>query len=84
MTLKPYSGPFPQQLPGPAQPAWTGSEPQQAVSPGPGILGFPEPDNDEWAESNFLRLELPQAEHSGLACAVVTRISVIFPQSKHK
>jgi len=45
--IKTYIGPFPQQLPGPAQPAWTGSEPQQAVSPGPGILGLPEPDKDE-------------------------------------
>ena len=28
---------FPQQLPGPAQPAVAGDEAQQAVSPGPGI-----------------------------------------------
>jgi hypothetical protein len=42
-------------------------EPQQAVSPGPGILGLPEPDKDEWAESSFLRFKLLQAEHWSLS-----------------
>lgn len=79
-----YSGALPQQLPGPAQPAWAGDDPQQAVSPGPGMLCAAEPDNDEWAESSFLRLKPPQAEHSGLSEDAATRISVVFPQSKHK
>jgi len=58
-----YIGPLPQQLPGPAQEAWAGFEPQQAVSPGPGKLFFEGPERDECAESNFLRLLLPQAWH---------------------
>jgi hypothetical protein len=52
--------PFPQQLPGPAQPAWPGDDPQQAVSPGPGIAEEDVPDRDEWADMSFLRLPLPQ------------------------
>jgi len=44
---------FPQQLPGPAQPASLGDDPQQAVSPKPGILFLRGPDMDEWAEISF-------------------------------
>jgi hypothetical protein len=50
---------FPQQLPGPAQPAWPGEEPQQAVSPGPGMAPDGVPDRDEWADISFLTLLLP-------------------------
>ena len=50
---------FPQQLPGPAQPAWPGDDPQQAVSPGPGMEEEAVPDRDEWADMSFLRLPLP-------------------------
>ena len=52
---------FPQQLPGPAQPACVGVDPQQEVSPGPGNLEIEAPDRDEWAEIIFLRLVLPHA-----------------------
>ena len=51
---------LPQQLPGPAQPAWPGDDPQQAVSPGPGMPAEDAPDRDEWADMSFLRLPLPQ------------------------
>jgi hypothetical protein len=50
---------FPQQLPGPAQPARPGDDPQQAVSPGPGMEEEVVPDRDEWADMSFLRLPLP-------------------------
>ena len=50
---------FPQQLPGPAQPAYVGVDPQQGVSPGPGNLDIEAPERDEWAEIIFLRLVLP-------------------------
>ncbi len=52
---------FPQQLPGPAQPACVGVDPQQGVSPGPGNLEIEAPDRDEWAEIIFLRLVLLHA-----------------------
>jgi len=51
---------FPQQLPGPAQPARPGDDPQQAVSPGPGIPAEAVPEREEWADMSFLRLPLPQ------------------------
>jgi hypothetical protein len=50
---------FPQQLPGPAQPAWPGEEPQQAVSPGPGMAPDEVPDKDECADMSFFTLPLP-------------------------
>jgi hypothetical protein len=56
---------FPQQLPGPAQPALAGLEPQQAVSPGPGTLDMDAPDKDEWAEIIFLSFTLLQEWHRG-------------------
>ena len=55
-----YANDFPQQLPGPAQPAFVGVDPQQAVSLGPGNLDVGGPDSDDGAEINFLRLVLPQ------------------------
>jgi len=55
-----YAWNFPQQLPGPSHAASAGDDPQQAVSPAPGNLGVDVPDRDEWAESNFSRLSLPQ------------------------
>jgi len=50
-----YSCVFPQQLPGPAQPASPGDDPQHAVSPKPGILFLRGPDMDEWAEISFFK-----------------------------
>jgi hypothetical protein len=46
---------FPQQLPGPAQAASSGDDPQHAVSPRPGILFLRGPDMDEWAERSFFK-----------------------------
>ena len=43
--LRPHA--FPQQLPGPAQPACPGDDPQQAVSPGLGMAPEALPDKDE-------------------------------------
>ena len=51
---------LPQQLPGPAQPAVVGDEPQQEVSPGPGNLLLDPPESVEGAESIFLSFLLPQ------------------------
>ena len=62
---RPYVGSLPQQLPGPAHPAWAGDVPQQAVSPGPGICWDCAPESEDGAESNFLRLRLPHPGHSG-------------------
>jgi hypothetical protein len=56
---------FPQQLPGPEQPAFVGLEPQQAVSPGPGNLDVDVPDREDGAEIIFLRLVLLQVWHCG-------------------
>jgi len=50
---------FPQQLPGPAQPACAGELPQQAVSPGPGSPLLAAPDREDVAESSFFRFALP-------------------------
>ncbi len=55
-----YVRDFPQQLPGPAQPASVGLVPQQAVSPGPGNLDIGVPDRDDGVEIIFLRLVLLQ------------------------
>jgi len=74
----------PQQLPGPAHPACPGLEPQQAVSPGPGMRLLEGPDADECAESIFLRLPLWQWLQFGDSSAVPTKISLILPQSRHK
>jgi hypothetical protein len=52
---------FPQQLPGPAQPAVAGEFPQHAVSPAPGRLLFLTPEREETGESIFLTWALPQA-----------------------
>jgi len=56
----PYPWAFPQQLPGPAQPACPGLEPQQAVSPGPGIRSLDPPEKAAGADSIFLTFPLPQ------------------------
>ena len=56
---------FPQQLPGPAQPASVGVEPQQAVSSAPGNLGVTVPERDDGVEIIFFRLVLPQVLHTG-------------------
>jgi len=56
---------FPQQLPGPAQPAWTAELPQQAVSPDPGSPCLATPDKEEGAESSFFSFALPHAVQVG-------------------
>jgi hypothetical protein len=75
---------FPQQLPGPAQLAWLGVDPQQAVSPGPGRRCFEGPDSDEVAESSFFSFRVPQAGHCGSSSERTTSTSLLSPQSKHK
>jgi hypothetical protein len=79
-----YMGPFPQQLPGPAQSAWPGDNPQHAVSPGPGIRFLLGPDREEWAETSFFRLWPPQVLHLGLSSEPAIRSSLVSPQSIHK
>jgi hypothetical protein len=59
-------------------------EPQQEVSPGPGKLVARVPDNEEWADSIFLRLLLPQALQTGFSFDPVTSNSLISAQSRHK
>jgi hypothetical protein len=77
-------GYFPQQLPGPAQPARLGLDPQQEVSPEPGTRLLEGPEVDEWAERSFLRLRLPQFRHRTCSPELATRISVISLQSKQR
>jgi len=58
---------LPQQLPGPAHPAaWPGEEPQQAVSPGPGIPVLGDPDMEEGAERSLFMFLLPHPPHEGV------------------
>ena len=74
--------PCPQQLPGPAHPdACPGEEPQQAVSPGPGIR-FPEGE-DEGADRIFSTFPLLQWRHVGESLALKVMTSLILPQSAH-
>lgn len=75
---------FPQQLPGPAQPAVDGDEPQQAVSPPPGKCWPLVPELDEWAESSLLRFSLLQLLQRTGSSAVITRISVMVAHSWHR
>lgn len=56
---------FPQQLPGPAQPALVGLEPQHAVSPVPGNLDADVPEKEDGVDIIFLRFVLPHSLHSG-------------------
>ena len=74
----------PQQLPGPAHPAWAGELPQQAVSEGPGRPGLATPDKDDGAESSFFRFTLPQALQLGASSDEATSTSLIAPHSTHK
>jgi hypothetical protein len=75
---------FPQQLPGPAHPAWAGELPQQAVSEGPGSPCLATPDKDEGAESSFFRFTLPQALQVGDSAGDATSTSLVAPHSTHK
>jgi len=75
---------FPQQLPGPAQPADDGFDPQQAVSPGPGSPELCFPEREEWAESIFFIFLLLHDLHPMLSSEDDTRNSLISPQSRHK
>jgi len=79
-----HSPSLPQQLPGPAQSACVGEEPQQEVSPGPGNFEAFKPDMEEWAEIIFSSLSLPQPLHRGLSPDATTRISLSVPQSRHR
>jgi hypothetical protein len=75
---------FPQQLPGPAQPACAGELPQQEGSPDPGSPCLVAPDKEDGAESSFLRLTLPQALQVGESSDEETSTSLVSPHSTHK
>ncbi|VTR66478.1 hypothetical protein DESC_480188 [Desulfosarcina cetonica] len=75
---------LPQQLPGPAQPACPGEDPQQAVSPGPGRAFEDVPDKEEWADIIFFRLLPPHCGQTTLLFSENTKISDTWPQSAHK
>jgi len=73
---------LPQQLPGPAQPAWfPGADPQQAVSPGPGMAWVRGPDMEEWADISFLSPCWPHSGQTGLEPAEETSSSKVFPHA---
>ena len=74
---------LPQQLPGPAQPAWAGELPQQAVSEGPGRPVLATPDREEGADSSFFRFTLPQALQVGVSSTEATSTSLVAPHSSH-
>lgn len=78
------NGLFPQQLPGPAQPAWDGEVPQQAVSEGPGKPVLAPPDKDDGADNSFLTFALPQALQVGASSDEATSTSLVAPHSTHK
>jgi len=75
---------FPQQLPGPAQPAWDGEVPQQAVSEGPGRPDLEPPDKDDGADKSFFTFALPQALQVGASSDEATSTSLVAPHSAHK
>ena len=72
---------LPQQLPGPAQPAWEGLEPQQAVSPCPGRPDINDPEKEDGFEIIFFKFLLPHATHVGSSLDRGIKISLSFPQS---
>lgn len=74
---------LPQQLPGPAQPAWAGELPQQAVSEWPGRPILATPDREEGADSSFFRFTLPQTLQVGVSSAEATSTSLVAPHSSH-
>ena len=55
-----------------------------AVSPGPGNRVDGVPEREEGAESIFLSWVLPQVWQWGRSSEAVTKISLVFPQSRHK
>jgi hypothetical protein len=59
-------------------------DPQHGVSPGPGKPPARVPENEEWADSIFLRLLLPQAQQTGFSLEPVTSNSLISAQSRHR
>jgi len=61
---------FPQQLPGPAQPASDGLEPQHDVSPGPGKPVRDVPENEDGLDIIFFRFLLPHAMHAASSLAL--------------
>jgi hypothetical protein len=83
-SLTRQNGFFPQQLPGPAQPACAGVLPQQEVSPDPGSPCLATPDREEGAESSFFRFTLPQALQVGVSLAEAASTSLVAPHSVHK
>jgi len=75
---------LPQQLPGPAQPACEGVEPQQDVSPRPGRLRAWTPERGDEAASIFLSRVLAQLLHCGISAWFNEKISLTWPQSRQR
>jgi hypothetical protein len=72
---------LPQQLPGPAQlDAWPGDDPQQAVSPNPGMVFLTGPEADG-ADISFSRFWLLQKPQIGVSLSPSKMISLILLQS---
>jgi hypothetical protein len=64
--------------------AWPGEDPQQVVSPGPGMRDADAPETEACAESSFLSFRLPQDAHSTRSVVEARRISLVSPQSLHR
>jgi hypothetical protein len=74
---------FPQQDPGPAQPARSGVLPQQAVSFGPGNAWGVRPVSVLGADISFEMRRLPQFGHVKASSADTTSTSCFRPHSWH-
>ena len=72
---------FPQQLPGPAQPASAGLDPQHEVSPGPGKPDADAPEKEDGFEIILFMFLLPHDTQTGSSPGLGIKISLSFPQS---
>jgi hypothetical protein len=72
---------LPQQDPGPAQPAWAGLEPQQAVSPAPGKERFRPPLSELVADMSLRAFRPPQEGQTKGEAESMTNNSPVNPQS---
>jgi hypothetical protein len=71
-------------VPGPAQlAALPGEDPQQVVSPSPGMLFFAGPDMDEWADMSLVIKVEPHDLQTTLSSVPIMRYSPKLPQSSH-
>jgi hypothetical protein len=63
--------------------ALPGEDPQQAVSPMPGMLFFAGPDMDEWADMSLVIAVLPHDLQTTVSLVPIMRYSPKPPQSSH-